>query len=190
MYREVTMIEVREVLRLRGEGLPKKRIAAQLGPDPKTIRRYLEAAATAGVAVTPTIGDDAVRQVLLALHPGAVGMHRLPICCRWSSARVWFETRNTTASRTVNTAAFSATERQRHERRQGKYPIAPKAAECKPQIVQVPHGACSHPNDWRPVEVCQASPRLVKVTRCHSLRAATTTSRMARITSWGSWGCT
>jgi hypothetical protein len=35
MYREVTMIEVREVLRLRGEGLPKKRIAAQLGLDPK-----------------------------------------------------------------------------------------------------------------------------------------------------------
>jgi len=34
MYREVTMIEVREVLRLRGAGLPKKRIAAQLGLDP------------------------------------------------------------------------------------------------------------------------------------------------------------
>jgi hypothetical protein len=33
MYREVTMIEVREVLRLRGEGLPKKRIAgASSGP--------------------------------------------------------------------------------------------------------------------------------------------------------------
>jgi Winged helix-turn helix len=69
MYREVTMIEVREVLRLRGEGLPKKRIAAQLGLDPKTVRRYLEAAATAGVAVTATISDEAVRQVLLALHP-------------------------------------------------------------------------------------------------------------------------
>ncbi len=51
MYREVTMIEVREVLRLRGEGLPKKRIAAQLGLDPKTVRRYLETAATAGVRV-------------------------------------------------------------------------------------------------------------------------------------------
>ncbi len=37
MYREVTMIEVKEVLRLRGEGLPKKRIAAQLGLDPKTV---------------------------------------------------------------------------------------------------------------------------------------------------------
>jgi Phage integrase family len=46
MYREVTMIEVKEVLRLRGEGLPKKRIAAQLGLDPKTVRRYLRAAAT------------------------------------------------------------------------------------------------------------------------------------------------
>jgi transposase len=69
MYREVTMIEVREVLRLRGEGLPKKRIAARLGLDPKTVRRYLTAAATAGVPVTATVSDEEVRQVLLALHP-------------------------------------------------------------------------------------------------------------------------
>lgn len=69
MYREVTMIEIREVLRLRGEGLPKKRIAAHLGLDPKTVRRYLETAATAGVRVTATISDEEVRQVLLALHP-------------------------------------------------------------------------------------------------------------------------
>jgi transposase len=69
MYREVTMIEVKEVLRLRGEGLPKKRIAAQLGLDPKTVRRYLRVAATAGVRVRATISDEEVRQVLLALHP-------------------------------------------------------------------------------------------------------------------------
>jgi transposase len=69
MYREVTMIEVREVLRLRGEGLPKKRIAARLGLDPKTVRRYLRAAAAAGVRVTPAVSDEEVRQVLLALHP-------------------------------------------------------------------------------------------------------------------------
>lgn len=37
IYRKVTMTEVRAVLRLRGEGLPKKRIAAQLGLDPKTV---------------------------------------------------------------------------------------------------------------------------------------------------------
>ena len=71
MYREVTMIEVREVLRLRGDGLPKKRIAAQLGLDPKTVRRYLRAAVDAGVRVTATISDDEVRQVLLALHPAS-----------------------------------------------------------------------------------------------------------------------
>ena len=69
MYREVTMIEIREVLRLRGEGLPKKRIAARLGLDPKTVRRYLQAARTAGVRVTATVSDEGVRQVLLALHP-------------------------------------------------------------------------------------------------------------------------
>ena len=62
MYREVTMIEVREVLRLRGEGLPKKRIAAQLGLDPKTVRRYLTAAATAGVGVAATISAPIIRE--------------------------------------------------------------------------------------------------------------------------------
>lgn len=49
MYREVTMIEVRKVLRLRGEGLPKKRITARPGLNPRTVRRYLGAAGTAGV---------------------------------------------------------------------------------------------------------------------------------------------
>lgn len=70
MYREVTMIELREVLRLRNEGLPKKRIAAQLGLDPKTVRRYLAVAATAGVPLTGgAITDEHVGAVLLALHP-------------------------------------------------------------------------------------------------------------------------
>src|SRR5688572_12424143 len=70
MYREVTMIEIKEVLRLRSEGLPKKRIAAQLGLDPKTVRRYLTVAATAGVPLTGgAISEEHVRAVLLALHP-------------------------------------------------------------------------------------------------------------------------
>ena len=34
MYREVTKIEVIEVLRLWRDGLPTKRLAAQLGLDP------------------------------------------------------------------------------------------------------------------------------------------------------------
>ena len=41
-YREVTMLEVKEVLRLWLGGAPKKRISAQLGLNVKTVRRYLE----------------------------------------------------------------------------------------------------------------------------------------------------
>ena len=51
MYREVTMIEVTEVLRLWRAGLPTKRLAAQLGLDPKTARRYLTVAEGTGACV-------------------------------------------------------------------------------------------------------------------------------------------
>jgi hypothetical protein len=70
MYREVTMIELREVLRLWSEGVPKKRVAAQLGLDPKTVRRYLRVAGTAGL-VAPGVApsEEQLREVLLALHP-------------------------------------------------------------------------------------------------------------------------
>jgi hypothetical protein len=37
MFHEVTMFELKEVLRLRGKGLPKKRVAAQLGLDPAEV---------------------------------------------------------------------------------------------------------------------------------------------------------
>src|SRR6202171_5233552 len=70
MFREVTMIERKEVLRLWGKGLPKKRVAAQVGLDPKTVRRYLKAATAAGLhADGDPISDERVREVLLALHP-------------------------------------------------------------------------------------------------------------------------
>src|SRR3954470_696511 len=70
MFREVTMIELKEVLRLWGEGLPKKRLAAQLGLDPKTVRRYLAVAVAAGVGAGAAAGTgEQVREVLLALHP-------------------------------------------------------------------------------------------------------------------------
>ncbi len=44
MYREVRMTEVKEVLRLWLARRGKKRIAAQLGIDVKTVRRYARAA--------------------------------------------------------------------------------------------------------------------------------------------------
>jgi DNA-binding NarL/FixJ family response regulator len=49
-YREVTMLEVKEVLRLWRDGVPKTRIAAQLRIDRKTVRRYVAAAVARGLA--------------------------------------------------------------------------------------------------------------------------------------------
>ena len=70
MYREVRMVEVTEVVRLWREGVPKKRIAARLGLDPKTVRRYVSAAEASGVLPDGgAVSDAQIRDVLLALHP-------------------------------------------------------------------------------------------------------------------------
>ena len=70
MYREVTMVEITEVLRLWRDGLPTKRIAARLGLDPKTVRRYLRTAEGVGLPREGgALTEAQVRDVLLALHP-------------------------------------------------------------------------------------------------------------------------
>ena len=69
MYREVTMLEVTEVLRLWLGGMPKKRIAAQVGLDPKTVRHYVAVATGTGLPRGAALTDAHVRDVLLALHP-------------------------------------------------------------------------------------------------------------------------
>jgi transposase len=47
MFREVSMVEVREVLRLRQQGRHLREIARLTGLDRKTVRRYREVAAAA-----------------------------------------------------------------------------------------------------------------------------------------------
>lgn len=70
MYREVRMIEITEVLRLWRDGVPKKRIAARLGLDPKTVRRYVGVAEGVGLRVGGgALSEAQLRDVLLALHP-------------------------------------------------------------------------------------------------------------------------
>jgi transposase len=69
-FREVRVLEVKEVLRLSRDGVAKKRIARQLGLDVKTVRRYLELAAAAKVhpagdldaAVAAVVGRLGVNQ--------------------------------------------------------------------------------------------------------------------------------
>jgi len=48
-FREVTMLEVTEVVRMWLSRLSKKQIARQLGLDVKTVRRYVKAAGECGL---------------------------------------------------------------------------------------------------------------------------------------------
>jgi transposase len=70
-YREVTVLEVKEVLRQWAAGIAKKRIAAQLGLDVKTVRRYVEAAAMRGLVVGAHADDAIVAAVVEATQPKA-----------------------------------------------------------------------------------------------------------------------
>jgi transposase len=69
-YREVTMVEIKEVLRLWRAGAAKKRIAARLTLDVKTVRRYVAAAAASGLVPGPEpLTDEEVGAVLARLAP-------------------------------------------------------------------------------------------------------------------------
>ncbi len=69
-YREVTMLEVKEVLRLWLDGVPKTRIAAQLRIDRKTVRRHVAAAVARGLA--PGAGQAPLEDDALASAPRCV----------------------------------------------------------------------------------------------------------------------
>ncbi len=78
-YREVTMLEVKEVLRLWLRGVPKKRIATQRGLDPKTVRRQVELAQECGLRREG--GETALTDELLVvlaekLRPAVVSSRR------------------------------------------------------------------------------------------------------------------
>ena len=70
-YREVPMVEAKEIIRLWLAGRPKKRIAAQVGVDPKTVRHYVGVAE--GVGLHAGQGEDVLTEevlcsILVALH--------------------------------------------------------------------------------------------------------------------------
>lgn len=77
-FREVSVIEVREVLRgwLAGAGL--RTVAAQAGVDRKTARRYVQAAEAAGVARDGGVGqlsDEVIGAVVAAVRPARPAGH-------------------------------------------------------------------------------------------------------------------
>ena len=89
-YREVTMFEIKEAVRLWLARVPKKRIARQLGLDPKTVRRYVAAAQAQGliqgtdeVALT----EEVFAGLLLALEP----VQERPHGDSWQLCEQWRE---------------------------------------------------------------------------------------------------
>lgn len=68
-YREVRMVEVKEVVRLWLAAVPKKRIAAMLGLDRKTVRRYIGLAAAEGVHASAQAGS-ALTELRHTIHGG------------------------------------------------------------------------------------------------------------------------
>jgi len=70
-FREVTMLEVKEVQRLWLLGVQKRRVAQQLGLDVKTVRRYLAAARARGVE--PAHGAEALTDELVSAMAAVQG---------------------------------------------------------------------------------------------------------------------
>ena len=62
------MVEIKETIRLWFGGVPKARIAEQLGLDRKTVRRYIGAAARNGLTSEATLTDERVLELAVELR--------------------------------------------------------------------------------------------------------------------------
>jgi transposase len=71
-YREVSMVELKEVLRQWLGRTGKKRIAARMGMDPKTVRRYVRAAE--GCGLRAGAGDSALSEEVFAAIVAALSV--------------------------------------------------------------------------------------------------------------------
>src|SRR5580700_3916574 len=80
-FREVAVTEIREVLRAWLSGARLRRVAEQAGVDRKTARRYVQAAAEAGLVRDGGAGqltNELVGQVAEAVRPVRPGGHGRP----------------------------------------------------------------------------------------------------------------
>ncbi|MFH1530866.1 MAG: IS21 family transposase, partial [Pseudomonadota bacterium] len=71
-YRELHVVEIKEVLRLWSRGHGFRTVARRTGVDRKTARRYVEAAQKAGLGLGAEVSDDArIADVAEAVRPGS-----------------------------------------------------------------------------------------------------------------------
>lgn len=76
-FREVSVVEVREVLRAWVEGAELRKVAPRAGVDRKTARRYVAAAQAAGL--TREAGTDAITDELIRMPDEPAGAVALDI---------------------------------------------------------------------------------------------------------------
>lgn len=72
-FRGVPIVETKEIIRLWLAGIPKKRIAARVGVDPKTVRHYVRAAEQAGLQCSQgeaALTEEMLCRVLVGVHKG------------------------------------------------------------------------------------------------------------------------
>ena len=82
-FREVSVVEVREVLRAWLEGAGLRKVAERAGVDRKTARRYVEAAQAAGLSrdrprrspAEELVTDELIGLVVEAVRPARPGGH-------------------------------------------------------------------------------------------------------------------
>lgn len=93
-FRELHVVEIKEILRLWSSGHGFRLVSSRTGTDRKTVRRYVEAAEEAGFARGGQIDDDLVAAVALAVVPGApktIGAMRAHLRAHAESVKRWAE---------------------------------------------------------------------------------------------------
>ncbi len=92
-YRELHVVEIREILRLWSRGHGFRRVAHLTGTDRKTVRRYVAAAQEAGFTQGDMpLDDELVARVVDAVRPGAsssVGPMREHLRAHAKAVRGW-----------------------------------------------------------------------------------------------------
>ena len=97
MYREVSVIEVREVLRAWLLGVGLRTVAAQAGVDRKTARRYVAAAVAAGLdreCGVDQLSDELIGAVVIAVRPDRPQGHGLAweaLCANHDRINNWVD---------------------------------------------------------------------------------------------------
>ena len=95
-YRELTMMEIREVLRRVVAGQGQRAIARETGLDRKTVRRYAEAVSSAGLSAEALHDDAAVAAVIASVQERELptpSEQRAALAARREQIEAWLSTK-------------------------------------------------------------------------------------------------